>query len=193
MKSVTAGWYILHEANLALTIPREKRAGHCVRSAPPRSYIHLTEGARLERTLVILKPNAVQRELVGEIIARFEKRGLRIAALRMTVMTRALAEQHYREHAGKPFYDDLVSFMTSGPLIVLVLEAEGAVRIVRSMVGATDPADALPGTIRGDFATTAGHNMIHASDSAATAEREIDLFFAPADILEYSLAVKPWL
>jgi nucleoside-diphosphate kinase len=147
----------------------------------------------LERTLVILKPNAVQRELVGEIIARFEKRGLRIAALKMTILDRSTAEIHYEEHKGKPFFEDLISFMTSGPLIVLVLESDGAVRIVRSMVGSTDPAQAVPGTIRGDYATTTGHNMIHASENEAAAEREIALFFPPEELFDYSLAVKPWL
>jgi nucleoside-diphosphate kinase len=175
-------------------MPCEQDSGrHCGGISPLRSYRHMSEGADLEQTLVILKPNAVQRELVGEIIARFEKRGLRIAALRMTVMSRALAELHYGEHSGKPFFEDLVAFMTSGPLVVLVLEAKGAVQIVRSMAGSTDPALALPGTIRGDYATTAGHNMIHAADSADAAEREIALFFPAEEIYEYSLAVKPWL
>jgi nucleoside-diphosphate kinase len=147
----------------------------------------------LESTLVILKPNAVQRALVGEITARFERRGLRIAAVKMVRMDAALAEMHYGEHRGKPFYQDLISFITSGPSVILVLESVGAIGIVRGMVGATDPAVALPGTIRGDYATTTGHNMIHASDSPGAAEREISLFFSAAEIQDYSLAVKPWL
>jgi nucleoside-diphosphate kinase len=147
----------------------------------------------LESTLVILKPNAVQRSLVGEITARFERRGLRIAAMKMVRMDNALAESHYGEHRGKPFYQDLISFITSGPSVILVLESVGAIGIVRGMVGATDPAVALPGTIRGDYATTTGHNMIHASDSSGAAEREISLFFSPEEIQDYSLAVKSWL
>jgi len=147
----------------------------------------------LERTLVLLKPNAVQRELVGEIVARFEKRGLRIVALKMTAMSRDMAEEHYREHEEKPFFADLVSFMTSGPLVAMVLESPGAVQIVRRMVGATDPAEADPGTVRGDFATTSGHNMIHASADGPAAEREVALFFRPSELYDYSLAVRPWL
>lgn len=147
----------------------------------------------MESTLVILKPNAVQRSLVGEITARFERRGLRIAAMKMVRMDNALAESHYGEHRGKPFYQDLISFITSGPSVILVLESVGAIGIVRGMVGATDPAVALPGTIRGDYATTTGHNMIHASDSSGAAEREISLFFSPEEIQDYSLAVKSWL
>jgi nucleoside-diphosphate kinase len=147
----------------------------------------------LESTLVILKPNAVQRALVGEITARFERRGLRIAAMKMVRMDTALAESHYGEHRGKPFYQDLISFITSGPSVILVLESVGAIGIVRGMVGATDPAVALPGTIRGDYATTTGHNMIHASDSAGSAKREISLFFSADEIQDYSLAVRSWL
>ncbi len=147
----------------------------------------------MESTFVILKPNAVQRALVGEITSRFEKRGLRIAALKMVSMRRDLAVRLYSEHEGKPFFDDLVSFITSGPSVVMVLEAEQAVSIVRTMIGATDPAVAHPGTIRGDYAVSTGHNMIHASDSAGSARREIGIFFTPEELSDYSLAVKPWL
>jgi len=147
----------------------------------------------MQRTLVILKPNAVQRELVGELISRFERRGIKFLAMKMHTVTLAQAGAHYREHVGKPFYDGLIEFITSGPSILLVLESEDAVRIVRTMAGHTNPADAHPGTIRGDFATSPGHNMIHASDSEASAEREIALFFEPAELQDYRLAVRPWL
>ncbi|MBN1434497.1 nucleoside-diphosphate kinase [Candidatus Fermentibacterales bacterium] len=147
----------------------------------------------MERTFVILKPNAVQRELVGELISRFEKRGLKITALRMTVLSAEQAELHYAQHREKSFYSDLVSFITSGPSVLIVLEAENAVSVVRQMVGATDPKDALPGTIRGDYANTLGHNMIHASDSAGAAIREIALFFTEEEIAKYTLSIRPWL
>lgn len=147
----------------------------------------------MESTFVILKPNAVQRALVGEIMSRFEKRGLRIAALKMVSMSRDLAVRLYSEHEGKPFFADLIAFITSGPSVVMVLEAEHAVSIVRSMIGATDPAVAHPGTIRGDYAVSTGHNMIHASDSAGSARREIEIFFTAGELSDYSLAVKPWL
>jgi len=147
----------------------------------------------MQRTMVILKPNSVQRELVGELISRFERRGIKIVAMKMGTITAVQAETHYREHAGKPFYRGLIEFITSGPSILLVLESHDAVRIVRTMAGATDPADALPGTIRGDFATSPGHNMIHASDSEEAAVREIALFFGPGELQDYRLAVRPWL
>jgi nucleoside-diphosphate kinase len=153
---------------------------------------HAEENA-LEQTLVILKPNAVQRELIGEIISRFEKRGFRIASLKMLMIDSGLARLHYSQHEGMPFFEDLISFITSGPSVLMVLESQDAVSIARRMIGDTDPAKALPGTIRGDYATTPGHNMIHASDSERSAAREISLFFEPVEICDYSLSVKPWL
>lgn len=147
----------------------------------------------MEQTLVILKPNAVQRELIGELLSRFERRGLKISAMKLCRITTGMAEIHYREHLGKPFYNDLISFITSGPSVVLILESTGAVEIVRTMVGDTNPADAVSGTIRGDYATSPGHNMIHASDSLEAAQIEIELFFDPEEMLEYTLAVRPWL
>jgi len=158
------------------------------------SILHPADGRILmERTLVILKPNAVQRELIGELISRFERRGLKISALKMCRIQMEKATTHYREHLGKPFYKDLIGFITSGPSVILILESLDAVAIVRSMVGDTNPAVALSGTIRGDFATSPGHNMIHASDSIEAAEREIELFFRPDEIQDYTLAVRPWL
>ncbi|MBN2586012.1 MAG: nucleoside-diphosphate kinase [Candidatus Fermentibacteraceae bacterium] len=147
----------------------------------------------MDRTLVILKPNAVQRELVGELISKFERRGMKITAMKMSRIDRNTAEEHYREHVGKEFYEDLISFITSGPSVLMILESMDAVNIVRATVGATHPADAAPGSIRGDYATSPGHNMIHASDTIESATREIELFFRPEEIQEYRLAVRPWL
>ena len=131
----------------------------------------------MDRTLILVKPDAFARNLTGEIIARFERKGLRIAALRYMTMDRALAEQHYAEHQGKPFFEELVSFITSGPLVALVLEGGDAVRAARQVIGATNPLEAAPGSIRGDFAIEVGQNMVHGSDSPESAEREANLFF----------------
>jgi nucleoside-diphosphate kinase len=131
----------------------------------------------MERTLILVKPDAFARSLTGEIIARFERKGLRLAALRQLVMERGLAERHYAEHEGKPFYAELVSFITSGPLVAMVLEGERAVEAARQVIGATDPLQAAPGSIRGDFATSVGQNMVHGSDSQESAGREVGLFF----------------
>ncbi len=147
----------------------------------------------MEQTLVILKPNAVQRELIGQLISKFERRGMKITAMKLTRISIKTAEQHYKEHRGKQFYKDLISFITSGPSVIMILESMDAIEIVRSMVGATNPAEALPGSIRGDYATSPGHNMIHASDSVESAKREIELLFKPEEIEEYRLAVRPWL
>ncbi|RKZ10580.1 nucleoside-diphosphate kinase [Candidatus Fermentibacteria bacterium] len=147
----------------------------------------------MEKTLVILKPNAVQRELIGQLISKFERRGMKITAMKLIRIPLKTAEQHYEEHRGKEFYEDLLSFITSGPSVIMILESMDAVDIVRSMVGATNPAEAVPGSIRGDYATSPGHNMIHASDSSEAAEREIELLFKPEEIQEYRLAVRPWL
>jgi nucleoside-diphosphate kinase len=147
----------------------------------------------VEQTLIILKPNAVQRELIGQLISKFERRGMKITAMKLTRISIETSEQHYGEHRGKDFYEDLISFITSGPSVIMILESMDAVDIVRSMVGATNPAKAVPGSIRGDYATSPGHNMIHASDSSESAEREIELFFKPEEIQEYRLAVRPWL
>lgn len=142
---------------------------------------------------MILKPNAVQRELIGELISKFERRGMKITAMKLQRISRETAEEHYSEHMGKDFYQDLISFITSGPSVLMILESLDAVNIVRATVGATNPADAAPGSIRGDYATSPGHNMIHASDSIEAAEREISLFFTPEEIEDYTLAVRPWL
>jgi len=131
----------------------------------------------MERTLILVKPDAFARGLTGAIIARFECKSLRLAALSHLTMSRELAERHYAEHAGKPFFDDLVAFITSGPLVALVLEGVQAVAAARQVIGATDPLQAAPGSIRGDYAVEVGQNMVHGSDSPESAEREIGLFF----------------
>jgi nucleoside-diphosphate kinase len=131
----------------------------------------------LERTLVLAKPDAVRRALAGEIIARLERRGLELKAARLLTVDRALAEDHYAEHAEKPFFGELVEFITSGPTMALVVEGEGAIATVRTTMGATNPADAAPGTIRGDLSLSMPDNLVHGSDSPESAEREIALWF----------------
>jgi nucleoside-diphosphate kinase len=131
----------------------------------------------VDRTLILVKPDAFARNLTGEILARFERKGLRIVAMRLLTMDRQLAERHYAEHVGKGFYEELVSFITSGPLVALVLEGQDAVTAARQVIGATNPLEASPGSIRGDFAIEVGQNMVHGSDSPESAQREVALFF----------------
>ena len=131
----------------------------------------------MERTLILVKPDAFARDLTGEILARFERKGLRLAAVKQMTMSRELAERHYAEHLGKAFYEELVSFITSGPLVAMVLEGERAVDPARQVIGATDPLQASAGSIRGDYAIAVGQNMVHGSDSAESASREVALFF----------------
>ena len=131
----------------------------------------------MERTLILVKPDAFARNLSGEIIARFERKGLRLVALKLMTMTRELAQRHYAEHEGKPFFEELVTFITSGPLVALVLEGEQVVEAARQVIGATNPLQATTGSIRGDFAIVVGQNMVHGSDSAESAAREVGLFF----------------
>jgi len=131
----------------------------------------------MDRTLILVKPDAFARGLTGEIIARFESKGLRIAAMRHMTMDEATAKQHYAEHEGKPFFGELVDFITSGPLVALVLEGHEAVKAARQVIGATNPLEAAPGSIRGDFALEVGKNMVHGSDANESAEREAKLFF----------------
>src|SRR5580692_6820924 len=131
----------------------------------------------MERTLILVKPDAFARNLTGEIIARFERKGLRLAALKHMTMTRELAGQHYAEHNGKPFFGELVEFITSGPLVAMVFEGDSAVEAARQVIGATNPLQAAPGSIRGDFAVAIGTNMVHGSDAPESAAREIGIFF----------------
>jgi nucleoside-diphosphate kinase len=131
----------------------------------------------MERTLILVKPDAFARNLTGEIVARFERKGLHLVALTLMTMTRELAAQHYAEHEGKPFYDELVSFITSAPLVAMVLEGDQAVEAARQVIGATNPLQATTGSIRGDYAIAVGQNMVHGSDSTESAGREVALFF----------------
>lgn len=146
-----------------------------------------------ERTLVLLKPDAVQRGLVGGIIARLEGRGLKIAGLKMMQMDMALARRHYAEHVDKPFFPDVAGFMTSRPLVAMAVEGDNAVEIVRTTMGATNPRNAAPGTIRGDWAVDIGKNLIHGSDSPESAERELAIFFADADLYDYDREADGWV
>lgn len=145
-----------------------------------------------ERTLVIIKPDAVQRGLIGEITARFERRGLKIAAMRLETVSRETAEQHYGEHEGKPFYDGLVDYITSSPSVLMVLEGPGAIAITRTTMGATKPAEANPGTIRADFGLEIGRNLVHGSDSVESAAREVELFFGDS-VIDYDRAIDAWV
>ncbi|MDP3955397.1 MAG: nucleoside-diphosphate kinase [bacterium] len=147
----------------------------------------------MEKTLILLKPDALQRGLAGQIVTRFEAKGLKIVALKLLKMDRQLAERHYDVHRGKPFFEGLVEFITSGPIVAMVLEGRKAVEAVRKVMGATDSADAQPGTVRGDLGLDLGHNLIHGSDSPQTAQKEIALFFLPGEILSYHRAIDPWI
>jgi nucleoside-diphosphate kinase len=146
----------------------------------------------VQRTLVVLKPDAVQRAIAGELLARFERRGLRIAALRLVKVERALAEKHYAVHKGKFFYDDLVKTISASPVVAAVLEGPNAIAVVRAMVGATRPHEAAPGTIRGDYALVGLRNLVHASDAPETAATEIALWF-PEGVVTYTRDLERWM
>ncbi len=147
----------------------------------------------MERTLVLIKPDAVQRGLTGDIISRLERTGLKIVAMKMLHMDKALAQRHYSVHRGKAFFDDLVSFITSGPIVAFALQGNNAVEITRKLMGVTDPAKATSGTIRGDFGIDIGHNLVHGSDSLETASSEIGLFFSPEEIVSYDRSLDVWI
>lgn len=149
--------------------------------------------ADIEQTLIIVKPDGVQRGLVGEIIGRLERRGLKIVALQMQQIDRATAERHYGEHQGKPFFAGLVDYITSAPVVVIVLEGPAAVAAARATIGATRPVDAAPGTIRGDLGLMVGRNLIHGSDSVASATREIDIFFGNTIPFAYQREIDRWI
>lgn len=150
-------------------------------------------GARVERTLIIVKPDGVQRGLVGRVISRIEEKGLRIAGLKLISVSKDLAETHYGEHREKPFFGDLVSFITSSPVVVGVVEGPNAVSVTRGLVGATNPVDAAAGTIRGDYGLSIGMNIIHASDAVDTGKREISLFFEDSEICDYTRDIESWI
>lgn len=147
----------------------------------------------MERTLIIFKPDTLQRMLVGRILQRFEDKGLRVVAMKLQQSPRAQVEQHYAVHRGKPFYDALVGFMTSGPVILAVLEGPGAITVVRNLLGATNGRQAAPGTIRGDFGLDQQYNLVHASDGPETAQAEVALFFKPEELVSYTRAADRWV
>ncbi len=147
----------------------------------------------MERTFLMIKPDGVQRNLVGEIIGRFEKKGFQLVGLKLIQISPELAAKHYGEHVGKPFYGELLEFITSGPVVAMVWQGLNAVAVARTMMGKTNPADAAPGTIRGDLAVFMGNNVVHGSDSPESAEREIKLFFSSAELVSYNKVCDCWL
>ena len=147
----------------------------------------------MEKTYVMVKPDGVQRNLVGEIISRFESKGFKLAALKLMQLDADVAREHYAEHVGKPFFPGLLEYITSGPVVAMVLQGKGVVDEVRKMVGKTNPREADPGTIRGDFGLEIGRNVIHAADSPASAEREIGIYFKKEEILDYRKDADRWL
>jgi nucleoside-diphosphate kinase len=146
-----------------------------------------------ERTLVLIKPDGVQRQLVGRILARYEDRGLRLVGLKMVKVDRDLAERHYDAHRGKPFFDGLVDFITSAPLVALAFDGPNAISVVRAINGATRPHEAAPGTIRGDFALETAQNIVHASDGPEAATAELALWFEPGELHEYDREIDRWV
>jgi nucleoside-diphosphate kinase len=147
----------------------------------------------VERTLVVIKPDGVQRGLIGEIVGRLERRGLKIVGLDMATIDRDVASRHYGEHVGKPFYAGLVEYITSGPVVLMVLEGPDAIAVVRNTIGKTNPREAAPGTIRGDLGLMTGRNLIHASDGPESAEREVALFFGNQDLPSWDRCTDPWV
>ncbi len=147
----------------------------------------------MEKTLVLLKPDAVQRGLCGEIVSRLERTGLKIVGMKLMRVSDELANRHYGEHVGKPFFDGLVGFITSGPIVAMAFEGNSAVAIVRKTMGATNPADSPPGSVRGDFGVDIGRNLVHGSDSPESAARELSLFFTEDELLRYDRATDPWI
>jgi nucleoside-diphosphate kinase len=147
----------------------------------------------MERTLFLVKPDAMQRGLAGEIIARLERRGLKIVGMKLMQVSRELAERHYAEHAGKPFFAGLVAFITSAPVIAIAWEGRDAIRTVRATIGSTNPVEAGPGTVRADFGVEKGRNLVHASDGPESAARELALFFGPGELVSWDRDVDRWV
>ncbi|ASS91743.1 MAG: nucleoside-diphosphate kinase [Bacillaceae bacterium] len=147
----------------------------------------------MEKTFLMVKPDGVQRQLIGQIVSRFEQKGLKLIGAKLMKISEELAQQHYGEHKEKPFFNELVQFITSGPVFAMVWEGENAIEIARQMMGKTNPKDALSGTIRGDFGLTVGKNVIHGSDSPESAEREIQLFFKAEELVEYDREIDAWI
>lgn len=147
----------------------------------------------MERTLLLAKPDAVQRGLIGEIVTRFERRGLQIVGMKLMDVGTALAREHYKEHVGKPFFKGLVDYITSAPVVAMVVEGPNAVEICRTTIGATNPVVATPGSIRGDYGIEVGRNLVHGSDSAKSAKREIKLFFTTSELVSYKRSNQRWI
>jgi len=147
----------------------------------------------VERSFVMIKPDAVQRGIVGEVISRLERKGLKLCAMKMLKIDRQLAQRHYGEHEGKPFYEPLLRYITASPVVAMVIEGRNAISIIRKLVGATDVEEALPGTIRGDLVIHERSNIVHASDSSEGATREIGIFFSEDEILEYEKNIDRWI
>jgi len=147
----------------------------------------------METTLIILKPDAVQRGLIGRIISRFEDKGLQVAGAKLMQVPRQLAEEHYSEHAGKPFFDGLIQFITSTPVLVLAIRGPEAIAVCRKLIGKTKGTEAEPGTLRGDFGLSPGYNLVHGSDSAESAERELALWFEPGEVIDYDTTQSHWI
>lgn len=161
--------------------------------ATPWAICELVEETPLEQTLIIVKPDAVQRGLIGKIVTRFERRGLRVSAMKLMHIDEALAQRHYAIHEGKPFYESLIEYITSSPVVVMVLEGKDAIEVVRRTMGATNPTEAAPGTIRADFALEIGRNLVHGSDGPETAAFEVSLFFDEPEIISYARDTDPWI
>lgn len=147
----------------------------------------------MERTFLMVKPDGVQRGLIGEVVSRFERKGYQLVGSKLMVIDKELAEKHYQEHVGKPFFNDLVSFITSGPVFAMVWEGNNVVSVARNMMGKTNPAEAAQGTVRGDFGLNMSMNIIHGSDSLTSAEREINLFFKQEEIIDYKKDINNWI
>ena len=147
----------------------------------------------MERPYLMVKPDGVQRGICGEIVSRFEKKGLKLVAMKLMVIPKEVAENHYGEHKDKPFFPSLISYITSGPVLAMVWEGESAVSVCRNMMGKTNPKESAPGTIRGDFGMQTGMNIIHGSDSVESAEREISIFFRPEELVSYEKTIQSWI
>jgi nucleoside-diphosphate kinase len=147
----------------------------------------------LERTFVMIKPDGVQRALTGQIIGRIENKGYRLVAMKLLKVSPELAASHYAEHRGKPFYEDLLAYITSGPVVAMVWEGRGAIKGIRNLMGATNPLEADPGSIRGSWGNNIQFNLVHGSDSPSGAQREIDIYFDPAEILDYQRDIDKWM
>ena len=147
----------------------------------------------MERTYLMIKPDGVQRGICGEIVSRFEKKGLKLVAMKLMVIPKEVAENHYGEHKERPFFPSLINYITSGPVLAMVWEGESAVSVCRNMMGKTNPKESAPGTIRGDYGMQTGMNIIHGSDSVESAEREISIFFRPEELVSYEKTIQSWI